>query len=486
MSSILIISFIFCSLIRVKRLNLEFIHLQNLKFMFSTIKRVHFIGIGGIGMSGIAEILINQGFEVSGSDILESENTEYLRKIGAKIFIGHKSENINDAEVVVYSSAVKLQDNPETKEAITRNIPIIRRAEMLAEVSRLNYCVAIAGTHGKTTTTSMCGLILIKAGIDPTVLVGGRLRDFGGTNARLGKGEWTVVEADEFDRSFLQLQPTIAVINNIEKEHLDIYEDIEDLKNTFLEFANKTPFYGFVAIGLDDFNNKEILDKINKKVVTFGLSRHSDIRADEIVSIGKTTKFRVSKHGEVLGHININSPGEHNIKNALAAITVALQLGVSFEIIQESLNEFNGVYRRFDIKGNYQGAMVVDDYAHHPSEIQATLSAARNGWNKKIIAVFQPHTFTRTRDLWQEFGKSFDEADIAIITDVYPSRELPIEGINGKLIADAAIKYGHKNIVYIPNIDNVQEELSKIIKGDEIIITLGAGSIWKLAESLTN
>ncbi len=452
--------------------------------MFAKVKNIHFVGIGGIGMSGIAEILINQGFHVTGSDMSKSENTEYLENLGAKVYIGHNAENVADAEVVVYSSAVKPKDNPETLYALENNVPLIRRAEMLSEVSRLNYCLAISGTHGKTTTTSMVSLILIKAGIDPTVLVGGRLKDFGGTNARLGKGQWTILEADEFDRSFLQLSPTIAVINNIEAEHLDIYKDIEDIKNTFLEFGNKVPFYGFVALGLDDSRNREIMSSINKKVVTYGLSRHCDLRADKITYDEKFTEFDVFENNSLLGRIRINIPGNHNVKNALAAITVALGMDIEFSVIKEGLEDFHGVMRRFEHKGTYKGAIVIDDYAHHPSEVSATLDAARNGWNKRIVCVFQPHTYTRTRDLYKEFGQSFDNADVLIITDVYPAREEPIEGVDGELIANAAKKFGHKNVIYVKEFSDLTAKVKEIATSEDIILTVGAGPIWKVAQDL--
>jgi UDP-N-acetylmuramate--alanine ligase len=452
--------------------------------MFATVKNIHFVGIGGIGMSGIAEILLNQGFNVSGSDMSKSENTDYLEKQGATIYIGHNSANVANAEVVVYSSAVKPNENPETVYALQNKIPLIRRAEMLSEVARLNYCLAVSGTHGKTTTTSMVALILIKANIDPTVLVGGRLSDFGGTNARLGKGKWTVLEADEFDRSFLQLFPTIAIINNIEAEHLDIYKDIEDLKTTFLEFANKVPFYGFVALGLDDSRNREIMSSINKRVVTYGLSRHCDVRAESIMYDDRNATFTVVENNVKLGEVTISIPGAHNVKNALAAITVSRGLGIEFDIIQEALGEFKGVNRRFEFKGYYNGAMLIDDYAHHPSEVSATLDAARNGWDKRVICIFQPHTYTRTRDLYKEFGQCFDNADILIATDVYAARETPIEGVNGELIAEAAKKYGHKNVVYIPNVDDIVAYLKNIVTEDDIVVSVGAGNIWKVIAEL--
>ncbi len=454
--------------------------------IFSSVKKIHFVGIGGIGMSGIAEILLNQGFLVSGSDISKSENTDYLESLGAEIHIGHSEENINDAEVVVYSSAVDPKNNPETIAALKFNIPLLRRAEMLAEVSRLNYCLAVSGTHGKTTTTSLCGLTMLKAGLDPTVIVGGRLRGFGGTNARLGRGDWTVVEADEFDRSFLQLLPTIAVVNNIEPEHLDIYKDFEDLKTTFLEFSNKVPFYGFVAVCLDDIGVKSILGGIKKKVITYGLSRHANVRAENIKYDNITSEFIAVYNGQDLGIVKLNIPGIHNVRNSLAAVSIGLELEIPFEKIAESLSEFTGVNRRFEIKGNKNDTLVIDDYAHHPTEVQATISAARNGWNKRIITVFQPHTYTRTRDFYTDFGKSFDDSDILIVTDVYPAREKPIEGINGKLIADTAVAFGHKNVIYAETLDDAYAYAKEIYKQGDIILTLGAGDIWKLANKLAS
>lgn len=454
--------------------------------MFSTVKKIHFVGIGGIGMSGIAEILISQGFNVSGSDMNQSENTDYLVNIGAEVHIGHAESNIEGAEVVVYSSAVKPLENPETKLALDNNIPVIRRAEMLAELSRLNYCIGIAGTHGKTTTTSMISLILIEAGIDPTVLVGGRLQDFGGTNARLGKGQWIVVEADEYDRSFLQLTPTIAVINNIESDHLDIYSDINDIYDTFKDFANKVPFYGLVALCLDDYGCKEIYSSINKKIATYGFSRHSMIRGEDPEFNERQSSCKVYQGDVLLGTIEIGMPGLHNLTNALAAVTVALQMDVEFTVIQKALKQFNGVFRRFESKGTYRNCLVVDDYGHHPSEVKATLEAAHKGWGKKVICIFQPHTYTRTQDMAEEFGMSFDNADKLIVTDVYPARELPIEGVTGELIANAAKNYGHRNVEYVPDKDNLKSVLDKLIDDEYVILTVGAGNIFKFAELLVN
>ena len=454
--------------------------------MFTTVKKIHFVGIGGIGMSGIAEILLSQGFNVSGSDMNQSENTDYLIKLGAEVHIGHSEKNIEGAEVVVYSSAVKPNENPETKLALEKNIPVIRRAEMLAELSRLNYCIGIAGTHGKTTTTSMISLILIEAEIDPTVLVGGRLQDFGGTNARLGKGKWIVVEADEYDRSFLQLTPTIAVVNNIEADHLDIYSDINDIYETFKDFANKVPFYGLVALCLDDLGCKEIYSSINKKIATYGFSRHSMIRGEDAQYDERRSSCKVYKGGEYLGIIEIGMPGKHNLTNALAATTVALQMGVEFTIIQKALKQFNGVFRRFENKGTYKNCLVIDDYGHHPSEVKATLEAAQKGWNKKVICIFQPHTYSRTQEMAEEFGMSFDNADKLIVTDVYPARELPIEGVTGELIANAARNYGHRNVEYVSDNDELKTVLDKLIDDEYVILTVGVGNIFKFAELLVN
>lgn len=451
---------------------------------FASVNRIHFVGIGGIGMSGIAEILLTQGFSVSGSDMVRSETTDYLQSRGANIMIGHSAEHILGAEVVVYSSAVKPNENAETKAALQQKIPIIRRAEMLAEVSRLNYCLAIAGTHGKTTTTSMSGLVMMKAGFDPTVIVGGKLKGLGGTNARLGNGDWIVLEADEYDRSFLQLAPTIAIITNIEADHLDIYSDLDDIKGAFVEFINKVPFYGTACVCLDDPGIREILPQVTKVVRTFGLSPQNDTRAVHIRYSQRTATFDVEHKGEFLGTITINSPGEHNVRNALAATSMGLQCGIPFSSIQEALNEFSGVYRRFETKGEKNGVLIIDDYAHHPTEVRTTLAAARAGWERRVVAVFQPHTYTRTRDFVQEFAVSFDDADVLIITDVYPARETPIEGVTGELIADAARNAGHKNVHYVQDKSKLATTITSIIKEGDLLITLGAGDVYKVGEEI--
>lgn len=447
--------------------------------MFASVRNIHFVGIGGIGMSGIAEILIDQGFHVSGSDLQKSESTEYLASLGATIYEGHAAEHVRNVDVVVYSSAVKPTENAETAEAIRRNIPVIRRAEMLGEVTRLNYCVAIGGTHGKTTTTSLCGLVLMKGGLDPTVIVGGRLKGLGGTNARLGKGEWTVVEADEYDRSFLQLLPTVAIITNVEQDHTDIYKDLDDLKSTFAEFANKVPFYGYVALCLDDPHTMEILPLINKPKVTYGLTPQCEVRAIDITFQQRSSRSTVLYNGEPVGVMELGIPGLHNIKNALAAVAVGLKLGVPFETIATALREFSGVYRRFEVKGEKSGVLVIDDYAHHPTEVAATLQATRQGWNNRIVCVFQPHTYTRTRDFYTDFGKSFGNADVLIVADVYPAREKPIEGVTGELVANAARQFGHRNVHYIPNRADIAALLGSVVREGDIVLTLGAGDVWK-------
>ncbi len=374
--------------------------------MFKNIKKVHFVGIGGIGMSGIAEILLNQGFQISGSDNNISDITNHLSDLGIKIYEGHSEKNLEDVDVLVYSSAVKL-DNPEVKAAVERKIPIIKRAEMLAECMRMKYGISIAGTHGKTTTTSMVGLTLTEGGIDPTIIVGGKLSGLGGTNARLGSSEFIVVEADEFDRTFLKLTPTIAALTTLESEHLDTYKDLDDIKSAFIEFANKVPFYGFIVLCMDEPALQDIIPHINKKIFTYGLTTQADIKAVDIVHKQFSSSFTVKYKGDELGRINLKIPGLHNVKNSLVAVCIAHELGIDFKTIQKALASFSGVYRRFEVKYN-ERILVIDDYAHHPTETSATLAGIRSGWNnRRLIAVFQPHLFTRTRDFYQEFGRFF-------------------------------------------------------------------------------
>lgn len=450
--------------------------------MFKSVRKIHMVGIGGIGMSGIAEILLDQGFEVSGSDRQLSEITGRLRKLGAKVFRGHAVKNLGKADVVVYSSAVHL-DNPELVAAAEKKIPVIRRAEMLAELMRMKYGIAIAGTHGKTTTTSMTSLVLMEGRMDPTVIVGGKLSSFGGTNARLGHGDYIVVEADEYDRSFLQLTPVIAAITTLEREHLDIYTDIEDIKRAFVEFANKVPFYGFVILCLDEPSIQEILPLIRKKVVTYGINAQSDLRAVNISFDANRSKFNLLWFGKDLGEINLSVPGLHNVKNSLAAMGIGLELGVEFAKIKNAVESFTGVYRRIELKAEIDGAMVVDDYAHHPTEVQATLSALKSGWpQRRIVAVFQPHLYSRTRDFHEEFGRSFLNADVLVVTEVYAAREEPIQGITGELVVNDAKSFGHKEAYYVQDKKQLPELLMKVKKSGDIVVTLGAGDISKYGD----
>jgi len=445
--------------------------------VFSNIKKIHFVGIGGIGMSGIAEILWSRGFTISGSDKQLSDTTRRLESLGMTIYEGHSAENIKDIDVLVYSSAV-ITDNPEVQEAISRKIPVIKRAEMLAECMRMQYGIGIAGTHGKTTTTSLVGLVLTEGKVDPTIIVGGRLADLGGTNARLGKGKYIVVEADEFDRTFLQLTPSIAAITTLEKEHLDTYKDLDDIKKAFIEFANRVPFYGFVVICLDEPALQDILPEVKRKYITYGVSPQADMRATNIVFKDNQSDYTVEYMGEELGTITLMVPGLHNVKNSLVAITIAVELGIPFKTIKKALEKFRGVFRRFEIKYDKE-IMVVDDYAHHPTETSATLAAIRSGWKRRLVAVFQPHLFTRTRDFYEEFGRSFLNSDVFICTDVYPARELPIEGVTGKLIIDSAKKFGHKNTYYCEDSADVPALLKSIVKDGDIVVTMGAGPIYQ-------
>jgi UDP-N-acetylmuramate--alanine ligase len=451
--------------------------------MFSSIKKIHFVGIGGIGMSGIAEILLDQGFNVSGSDKGLSEVTDRLQKLGAKVYEGHKGSNIaDDVDALVYSSAVSL-DNPEVLEAQRRKIPVIRRAEMLAEVMRLKYGIGIAGTHGKTTTTSMVSLVLMEGNFDPTVIVGGKLSGLGGTNARLGRGDFIVVEADEFDRSFLSITPTIAVLTTLETDHLDCYRDLEDIKGAFIQFASKVPFYGFVVLCLDEPALLDIMPQLSKKkIITYGLNPQADVQAVDIRHKDNTSTFTVVRNGVDLGHITIQVPGNHNVQNSLAAIAVGLQLGVPFEKVRAGIEKFTGVYRRWEKKGDVDGMTLYDDYAHHPTECRATLAGAKAGWRRRVVCVFQPHLYTRTRDFYEEFGKSFLLSDVLVVTDVYPAREEPIQGVSGELIANAAKRFGHKEVHYIPDKKQIPDFLKSIAKSGDILITMGAGDIWKFGE----
>lgn len=453
--------------------------------MFRHVKNIHFIGIGGIGMSGIAEVLCNLEFAVSGSDLKKSKNTDRLEKLGAKIFEGHAAENVGDAQVVVYSSAVK-QDNPEIVIAREKAIPIIPRAEMLAELMTLKpYAVAIAGTHGKTTTTSMVATVLGHAGVDPTTVVGGVVEMLG-SNARLGASDWFVTEADESDRSFLMLYPTVAVVTNIDKEHMESYKGMEDVVQCFTDFVNKVPFFGVCILCLDDPNVQLIIPRIKRRRVTYGMTAQADISAQNIQytdNFGAT--FTVMKSGETLGEINLPVPGKHNIYNALAATAVALELEVPFEKIAEAFSNFRNANRRFQFKGEVKGIAVVDDYGHHPTEILATLSAAKNGsGGRRTVVIFQPHRFSRTQELFDEFALAFNNADVLFVTDIYAASEQPIEGITAEILTENIKKYGHKNANYIGDVETAAEKVVPHLQEGDLVITLGAGTITRLSDEI--
>ena len=453
--------------------------------MFRHVKKLHFVGIGGIGMSGIAELLLNLGFNITGSDINDSAVIKNLKNKGAEVAQGHAANNVTDADVLVYSSAVQ-EDNPEVIAAQKKGIPVIRRAEMLGELIALKETsVGVAGTHGKTSTSSMVGTMLSQAKLDPTLVVGGLVRNID-TNSLLGAGDIIVVEADEFDRSFLSLQPTIAIITNIELEHTDCYEDLDDLQNAFTQFANASPFYGAVIIGNQSPAAAAIMANIKRPVITFGLSNASDFYAEDIIQHEIETTFTVFHKSANLGVIHLQVPGEHNVQNALAAIALGVEMNIPFHDIAAGLESYRGVRRRFDIKGESGNVMVVDDYAHHPTEVRATLTAARNGWKRRIIAVFQPHLITRTPAFYQDFAIAFMESDILVVTDVFPAREEPIEGVNGKMVADFAQESGHPNIQYIESLDKLEKTLDNLRQPGDMIITIGAGNIWRYAESYMN
>jgi UDP-N-acetylmuramate--alanine ligase len=450
--------------------------------MFGKFKKVHFIGIGGIGMSGIAELLWNMGFEVTGSDIKESENIKRLKKLGIKISIPHNKDNIDDADVVVYTSALS-KDNVELQQAKKINIPISRRAEMLAELMRIKFSIAVAGTHGKSTTTSLVASILREKDLDPTIIVGGILRSTG-NNARLGESEYLVAEADESDRSFLKLFPTVAVITNIDLEHLDVYKDLDDIKDTFKRFANSVPFYGAVHLSMDDPVSLSILTEIERKVITFGLSPNADVKGMNIKRDGFSYSFDLVSNGDRIKDIKVNLPGKHNVINAIAACSVARKLGVDPESIKKGISKCTGIARRFEKRGLEKGILVIDDYAHHPREIESTLAGARAGWDGRIVAIFQPHLYSRTILLKKEFGKAFFQADKVIVTDIYPAREEPIPGVTGEIIKEQCRNFGHKDVEYIESKEEISKSLIPQLSKGDMVILLGAGDIYKIAEDI--
>ncbi|HEX9113914.1 MAG TPA: UDP-N-acetylmuramate--L-alanine ligase [Nitrospirota bacterium] len=450
--------------------------------MYKKIKHIHFVGIGGIGMSGIAEVLLNLGYRVSGSDMKESDTTERLRRLGGEIAIGHRAENVTTPHVVVISSAVK-NDNVEVVAAREKQVPVIPRAEMLAELMRLKYGVAIAGAHGKTTTTSMVATVLAAGGIDPTVVIGGKLNSLG-TNAKLGQGEFLVAEADESDGSFLKLSPTVAVVTTIDAEHLDYYRDIDEIKEAFLAFINKVPFYGVSILCLDQPHIQALIPKVEKRYQTYGMSTQADYQARDLSLRALGSTFRVMYHAEDLGHFELSVPGVHNICNGLAAIAVARELDIDLEVIRKALREFSGVQRRFQIKGEAGGIIVVDDYGHHPTEVRATLAAAARGLERRVVVVFQPHRYTRTQHLLKEFFTAFNQADKLIIMDIYAAGEKPIPGISGQALYEGIKKFGHKDVTFIPEREKIVDHLLGALRRGDLMITLGAGDVWKIGEEV--
>ncbi len=450
--------------------------------MFKKIRHIHFVGIGGIGMSGIAEVLVNLGYRVSGSDLKASSISERLSGLGARVHYGHRLENVAGADVVVTSTAVD-KSNPEVVAAVQAGIPVIRRAEMLAELARLKYTVAIAGAHGKTTTTSILAVVLAKGGLDPTAIIGGRLKNFG-SNAKLGLGEYMVAEADESDGSFLHLSPTIAVVTNIDPEHLDYYGNLDNIKKAFLEFMNKVPFYGAAVVCLDDANIQSLLPQVKKRLVTYGFSAGADYHAKNVHHDGLETHYDAFYRAERMGGVTIKLVGEHNVLNSLAAIAAGRELDIPFAAIRDALGEMNGVERRFELKLNTPVLSVVDDYGHHPTEIRATLKAARAAFDRRVITVFQPHRYTRTRDLFDMFATSFYDTDVLLLLDIYPAGEQPIEGITAESLVEGIRVHGHRDAHCVGSKDAASKRLKEILQPGDVVLTLGAGDVWQIGEKL--
>lgn len=447
------------------------------------VRHVHFVGVGGIGMSGLAEILRTLEFDVSGSDLREGENTRALQALGVRIDVGHHDKNVTDADVVVYSSAIK-PTNPEIVGAHERGIPVISRAEMLAELMRVKYGVAIAGSHGKTTTTSLVATVLRAAGLDPTVVVGGRMASFG-SNAKLGAGDLLVAEADESDGSFLRLTPTIAVVTNIDPEHLDYYGTHDRLKEAFLEFIEKTPFYGLAVLCLDHPDVQQLLPRVRRRHVTYGLSQQADYHARDIEMEGVVTHFEAFRHGKALGRFTVRLPGQHNVQNTLAAVAVADELEVPLDVLRDALESFHGVARRFSVVDEPNGIALVDDYGHHPAEIRATLAAARRAYRGgRVLVAFQPHRYTRTESLFDDFARAFNEADQVLLADVYAAGEDAIDGIDSERLSQAIRDHGHHAVSYEPDRMRMAERLAAEARTGDVVLTLGAGDINRLLKDV--
>jgi len=456
--------------------------------MFEHYRKVHFVGIGGVGMSGIAEVLHNLGYEVTGSDIKNSATVKRLKSMGIKVLIGHKPDNIGDAHVVVISSAVS-EDNPEVIEARRRSIPVIPRAEMLAEIGRLKYSILVAGAHGKTTTTSLISTILTEAGLDPTVVIGGKLKATG-TGASLGKGEFLVAEADESDGSFLKLSPTIAVATNIDREHMNYFKTMDNLCAAFRQFLDKVPFYGISVVCYEDIYLRNIMNELNRRYISYGFSEEAMIRAKDIRQSGMSTSFEVEYRDEDLGRFTLPMIGRHNVLNALASVAVAKELRVNTEVVRKALSGFRGIQRRFELKVSVSGIRVYDDYGHHPTEIRNTLRAVKEAFRGRLIVIFQPHRYSRTYDLFSEFSTAFSDADILFLLDIYPAGEKPIDGVSSALLADA-IRAKGKEVYYFSDrgsekndISGFVEELLKTLREGDVVLTLGAGDVYKISDAL--
>ncbi len=451
--------------------------------MLRRIQHVHFVGIGGSGMSGIAEVLLNLGYTVSGSDLKRTPVTDRLASLGATIFEGHRAENANGAHVVVTSTAVRPR-NPEVEEARGHGVPVIPRAEMLAELMRLKYGVAVAGSHGKTTTTSMVALVLDRGGLDPTVVVGGRLGVLG-SGARLGKGEFLVAEADESDRSFLRLTPTIAVVTNIDREHLDTYRDLADVQEAFLGFVNKVPFYGGAVMCLDDPPVQDILARVERRVVTYGLTHQASVSARDLELSATGSHYTATCDGRPLGSLTLSVPGAFNVTNSLAAVAVGLDLELPFDAIRAGLESFTGVDRRFQVRGERGGVLVIDDYGHHPTEIRVTLDALRRrAGERRTVVLFQPHRFTRTQALWDDFTRAFHQADVLLLTDIYPASEEPIPGVTAEALARAVAEHSHRRVSWAGDLKSATDRLAAEVREGDVVLTLGAGSVWTAGEEL--
>ena len=451
--------------------------------MYQKKYHIHFVGIGGIGMSGIAELLLNLGYKVSGSDLRTSDITDRLASLGGVIHKGHAAGQIAGADVVVVSSAVD-ETNPEVSAAIKASVPVIPRAEMLAELMRLKYSIAVAGAHGKTTTTSLVASVVAAGGLDPTVVIGGKLKSIG-SNAVLGQGDYIVAEADESDGSFLKYSPAIAVVTNIDREHLDFYKDLDDIKNVFLSFLDRIPFYGLAVLCLDNEAVQDLIPRIRKRFVTYGMSPQADLQAKDVACRGMTGHFKVVHQGRQLGSLALSMPGEHNVYNALAAIAVGLELGISFDKIKAALEQVEGVQRRLEIKGKTKGITVVDDYGHHPTEIKTTLAALEQAWpERRKVVVFQPHRYTRTRALFDDFTRSFYQSDTLLVLPIYAASEKPIEGVDSRALCASIQAHGHKDVRFVEDAQAAVSLLMQEVKKNDVVLTLGAGNVYQVGEAL--